>query len=71
MNTLKVPYQSITELKKAPNETFEKARKLKDAVYIFNKSSVVGVVLTQYQYETMHKMIHEYQSKIENYEKTT
>lgn len=65
MKVLNVPHESISEHKKSPMRTFEKARDEGSGVYIFNKSEVAGVVITQEQYEEMVNQVQDYEKEIE------
>jgi PHD/YefM family antitoxin component YafN of YafNO toxin-antitoxin module len=52
-----MPTVSITDVKKSPVEIFELASRNKNAVYVSNRASVAGVMLTKSQYEDMQAQI--------------
>jgi hypothetical protein len=51
MHTLDVPTASITDVKKSPARIFSRAAEAGNAVYVFNRGTVSGVMLTQEQFE--------------------
>lgn len=59
-----IPISSISEVKRSPMDIFQKAEKEAAGVYIFNREKVVGVMLTQKQYETLNKEVDELYNQI-------
>jgi hypothetical protein len=57
MNVLNVPTVGISELKRAPAQIFQRAGKENNAVYVFNRGVVVGVVLTREQFEKLNARV--------------
>jgi PHD/YefM family antitoxin component YafN of YafNO toxin-antitoxin module len=51
--TLTVPTASITEVKRSPSNVFALAESANNAVYVFNRGTVSGVMLSRAQYEDM------------------
>lgn len=48
-----IPMMSITDIKEAPMKGFIEAESRDTGVYITNRGNVVGVMLTQEQYENL------------------
>ena len=48
-----IPMFSITDIKESPMKGFEEAEKRGTGVYVTNRGNVVGVMLTQEQYESL------------------
>lgn len=48
-----IPIMSVSDLKKSPMVAFDKASENETGVYVTNHGKVVGVVLTQHQYEIL------------------
>jgi len=59
MNILTVPTANVSDVKRSPSEVFARAAKANNGVYIFNRGTVVGVMLTQEQYETLNNQLEE------------
>jgi PHD/YefM family antitoxin component YafN of YafNO toxin-antitoxin module len=53
MQTLNVATASISEVKVSPSKVFRTAESTDNGVYVFNRGTVVGVMLTQEQYERL------------------
>jgi PHD/YefM family antitoxin component YafN of YafNO toxin-antitoxin module len=53
MEALNVPTATISEVKVSPGKIFKAAESNDNGVYIFNRGSVVGVMLTREQYEQL------------------
>jgi hypothetical protein len=53
MEALNVPTATISEVKISPGKIFKTAEKSNNGVYVFNRGSVVGVMLTREQYEQL------------------
>jgi len=66
MRILDVPTTSISDVKQSPMEAFQKADREETSVYIFNREKVVGVMLTQQQYESLHKEIEAIYSRLDD-----
>jgi PHD/YefM family antitoxin component YafN of YafNO toxin-antitoxin module len=64
MHTLDVPTASITEVKKSPTRVFNLAAERASAVYVFNRGSVSGVMLTQEQFEGLIQHIEELEDRL-------
>jgi 3-methyladenine DNA glycosylase AlkD len=64
MHTLDVPTASITEVKKSPAKIFTLAAEKENAVYVFNRGSVSGVMLTQEQFEGFVQHIEELEDRL-------
>lgn len=65
MKILDVPHKSISDVKQSPMRIFEQANDTSNGVYIFNRNTVAGVMLTQKQYEGMHAEIELLRDKID------
>lgn len=61
---LDVPTSNISELKKDPTSLFEKAKKAKSGVYIFNRNTPAGIVMSISDYENMVREIDSLQEKL-------
>lgn len=48
-----IPMMSITDIKEAPMKGFNSAKEADTGVYITNRGDIVGVMLTQEQYEKL------------------
>jgi len=57
MKTLDVPTASITDVKRSPGAVFGIAESSQNAVYVFNRGSVSGVMMTQAQFERLNRRI--------------
>lgn len=57
MKTLDIPTASISEVKKSPDTVFKLAAETNNAVYVFNRGSVSGVMLTREQYESLSRQV--------------
>jgi antitoxin StbD len=64
LKILDVPTSNISELKKDPNNLFEKAKKAKTGVYIFNRNTPAGIVMSIPDYEHMVREIEALQEKL-------
>jgi hypothetical protein len=64
MHTLDVPTASITDVKKSPARVFDLAAEEQNAVYVFNRGSVSGVMLTQGQFEGFVRRIEELEDRL-------
>ena len=53
MKTIDVPIKSISDVKRSPMNIFKEAEEQQNGVYIFNRDSIAGVMLTQEHYEDM------------------
>lgn len=53
MKTLNVPTTNMTTLKKSSTKAFEEARKRKTGLYVFNRDTPAGVVLSVEDYEQL------------------
>lgn len=68
MKTLDVPTTNISELKKSPTKAFETARRSKTGVYVFNRDTPAGVVLSVNDYEKLVKENNRLQDKLSKLE---
>ena len=64
MQTLNVPTVSFTDVKKSPGSIFSLAKETDNAVYVFNRGQVAGVILTKEQYEFLHSRIEELEDRL-------
>lgn len=64
LKTLDVPTSNISKLKQSPSKIFEEAEKAKSGVYIFNRNTPSGVVMSVVDYEKMVKTIDNLQEQI-------
>ncbi|MCL1847745.1 MAG: hypothetical protein FWF91_07275 [Coriobacteriia bacterium] len=64
MQTLDIPTASITEVKKSPGSVFGLAAASNNAVYVFNRGAVSGVMLTKEQYESLNRHIEELEDRL-------
>jgi len=64
MQTMKVPFSNITELKKSPTKLFEEAKSRKTGVYVFNRDQPAGVVLAVADYEELVNQNEELQDRL-------
>ena len=64
MHTLDIPTASITDLKKSPDSVFNLAATTNNAVYVFNRGSVSGVMLTREQYESLNRRIEDLEERL-------
>lgn len=53
MKTLNVPTTNMTTLKKSPAKAFEEARNQRTGLYVFNRDTPAGVVLSVEDYEQL------------------
>lgn len=58
-----IPMMSITDIKVSPMKGFNEAEKHATGVYITNRNEVVGVMLTQSQYEDLVHELHDLRAK--------
>lgn len=65
MKILDVPHKSISDVKNSPMKIFEQANITNNGVYIFNRNSVAGVMITQEQYEGLNAEIDALYDKID------
>ncbi|WP_411842881.1 hypothetical protein [Salinicoccus sp. HZC-1] len=65
MKTIDVPIKSISDVKRSPMNIFKEADEKQNGVYIFNRDSIAGVMLTQKQYEDMSNEIELLYDKID------
>jgi hypothetical protein len=52
---LNTPKSTISDVKKSPMDVFRRASKEDQGVYILNRKKIIGVMLTQNQYESLTK----------------
>jgi DNA-damage-inducible protein J len=64
MHISDVPTASITDVKKSPARVFDLAAEEQNAVYVFNRGSVSGVMLTQGQFEGFVRRIEELEDRL-------
>lgn len=64
LKTLDVPTNNISNLKKSPTELFKQAEKEKSGVYIFNRNTPAGVVMSVNAYEQMVHKIKDLEEKL-------
>ena len=64
MQVLDIPTASISEVKKSPDSVFRKAAESKNAVYVFNRGDVSGVMMTREQYESLNKELEELEDRL-------
>lgn len=64
LKTLDVPTSNISALKKSPTSLFEKAEKAQSGVYIFNRNTPSGVVMSVKDYEKMVNKLDHLEEKI-------
>ena len=64
MQTLSVPTASITEVKKSPDTVFALAADANNAVYVFNRGTVSGIMMTQEQFESLNRQIEELEDRV-------
>lgn len=64
LKTLNVPTSNISTLKKNPTKIFDNARNEKTGVYIFNRNTPAGIVMSVNDYENMVKKINQLEDKI-------
>ncbi|GEO68253.1 type II toxin-antitoxin system Phd/YefM family antitoxin [Levilactobacillus acidifarinae] len=55
MRILEVPTSTLSELKRSPQNVFDQAQAAKAGIYIFNRKTPVGVVLSVVDYEDLVK----------------
>jgi len=55
---------SIATVKKAPMTVFKVSEELEQGIYIFNRDKVVGVIVSQEEYEGLYHLIEELESKV-------
>jgi PHD/YefM family antitoxin component YafN of YafNO toxin-antitoxin module len=67
LQTLRVPTTSITEVKKSPSNIFNLAESSQNAVYVFNRGAVSGVMMTRLQYEDMAARLEELEEEVLDY----
>lgn len=58
-----IPMLSITDIKVSPMKGFRQAETQGTGVYVTNRNDVVGVMLTQTQYETLVRELHDLRAK--------
>lgn len=64
LKTLDVPHSNLTDLKKSPTDLFNKAKEAKSGVYIFNRNTPAGVVMSVDDYENMVKKVNELKDEL-------
>lgn len=64
LKTLDVPTSNISKLKKSPSALFDQAEKAKSGIYIFNRNTPSGIVMSVKDYENMVHEIEQLQDKI-------
>jgi PHD/YefM family antitoxin component YafN of YafNO toxin-antitoxin module len=64
MQILDVPTASITDVKKSPGAVFDLAADANNAVYVFNRGTVSGVMLTKEQYESLNRQIEDLEDRL-------
>jgi len=64
MEILTVPTANVSDVKKSPGEIFARAEKANSGVYIFNRGTVAGVMLTREQYESLNNQLEELTDKL-------
>lgn len=64
LKTLDVPTSNISDLKKSPRALFERAKKAKSGIYIFNRNTPSGIVMSVVDYERMVKKINQLEDKL-------
>jgi len=64
MQTLDIPTASITDVKKSPSSVFKLAEANNNAVYVFNRGTVSGVMLTKEQYESLNRQIEDLEDRL-------
>jgi PHD/YefM family antitoxin component YafN of YafNO toxin-antitoxin module len=57
MQALNVSTVSISDVKMSPGKIFKQAESTDNGVYVFNRGTVVGVMLTQEQYERLTESV--------------
>lgn len=68
LKILNVPTSNISTLKKSPTDLFKKAEKEKTGIYIFNRNTPEGVVMSVKDYENAVQRINNLQEELENLE---
>lgn len=64
LKTLDVPTSNISKLKESPTQLFKEAAKAESGIYIFNRNTPSGVVMSVHDYEKMVKEINELQEQL-------
>jgi len=64
MQTLTLPTASISDVKKWPGKVFDLAAETHNAVYIFNRGTVSGVMLTREQFESLNQHIEDLEDRL-------
>lgn len=64
LKVLDVPTNNISNLKKSPTDLFKQAAKAKSGVYIFNRNTPSGVVMSVNDYENMVHKINDLEEKL-------
>jgi len=59
-----IPKSSIAAVKKAPMDVFKISKELQQGVYIINRDKVVGVIVSQEEYEGLYHLIEELEGKV-------
>jgi hypothetical protein len=60
MKTLDVPTVGLSELKRKPTDAFKTAELTNNAVYVFNRGKVVGVLMTSEQFSDLNSLAQNY-----------
>lgn len=64
LKTLDVPTSNISKLKESPTQLFKEAAKAQSGIYIFNRNTPSGVVMSVHDYEKMVKEIDALQEQL-------
>jgi hypothetical protein len=64
MQVLNVPTATVSDVKKSPGKVFEQAAKANNGVYVFNRGTVAGVMLTRQQYESLNSRFEEMSERL-------
>lgn len=57
MDLFNIPHKSISDVRQSPMNVFKETSESNNAVYIFKRNSVAGVMMTQEQFESMNAEI--------------
>lgn len=68
LRTLDVQTSNISKLKKSPSTLFDQAKKAKSGIYIFNRNTPSGIVMSVHDYENMVHEIEKLQEKLYDFE---
>ena len=64
LKTLDVPTTNISNLKKNPKQIFNDAQAEKTGIYVFNRDTPAGIVMSVNDYEKMVKKLNDLEDKI-------